>query len=139
MRLAVCRCFFGRCLSSVRMTSIKPCHAPSLGRRIGACRRYPGGNEYPSILFTVFRASPNSRATARRLLPSARTARRTRAYISTVYIPPVSHGAKLSSRAADLVRYPDGLTCFRERDLEAWMLSRRTGTLNPAADAPNGG
>ena len=105
--------------------SIKPCHAPSLGRRIGACRRYPGGSEYSSILFTVFRASPNSRATARRLLPSARTARRTRAYISTVYIPPVSHGAKISSPAANLVRYPDGLTC-------AWMQNVAVDYFYPA-------
>ncbi len=28
---------------------------------------------------------------------------------------------------------------FREDDLEQWMLSRRTGTLNSAADAPTGG
>jgi len=59
-----------------------------------------------SILSIVFRASPNSRATARRLLPSTRTARRTRAYSSTVYIPPVSHGKHGSSMAANLVRHP---------------------------------
>src|ERR1017187_9333167 len=34
---------------------------------------------------------PNSRATARRLHPSTSTARRTRPYISTWNIPPVSH------------------------------------------------
>jgi excisionase family DNA binding protein len=28
---------------------------------------------------------------------------------------------------------------FRECDLEQWMLSRQTGTLNAAADAPTGG
>ena len=68
IRLAVCRCFRGRCLSSARMASMTPCHGPSLGRRMGACRRYPGGNEYSSIFLIVFRASPNYRATARSTL-----------------------------------------------------------------------
>ena len=72
-----------------------PCHGPSLGRRMGACRRYPSGNEYSSILLIVFRASPNYRATAPRLLPSTSTARRPRAYRSTSYMPPVSHGKHL--------------------------------------------
>src|ERR1039458_1373759 len=47
---------------------------------------------------------PNSRATARRLRPSTRTARRTRPYISTWNIPPVSHEPCLqgnSSRKQD--------------------------------------
>ena len=109
MRLAVCRCFRGRSLSCSRMASITPSQGPSLGRRIGFCRRYPGGNEYSSIFLTVFRASPNSRATARRLLPSTRTARRTRAYTSTSYMPPVSHGKHAPAApnpALNLVRYP---------------------------------
>ena len=41
IRLAVCRCFFGRCLSSARMASITPCHGPSLGRRIGVLPPIP--------------------------------------------------------------------------------------------------
>src|SRR5579863_9350550 len=91
------------------MASMTPCHGPSLGRRIGICRRYPGGKEYSSIFLIVFHARPNSRATARRLLPSTSTARRTRAYKSTSYMPPVSHGN--TSPAApnpllNLVRYP---------------------------------
>lgn len=48
------------------------------------------------------------------------------------------------AREGYLPSYPLGegkrrLWRFLERDLEVWMLSRRTGTLNPAADAPTGG
>jgi len=48
------------------------------------------------------------------------------------------------AREGYLPSYPLGegkrrLWRFLEHDLEAWMLSRRTGTLNPAADAPTGG
>ena len=48
------------------------------------------------------------------------------------------------AREGYLPSYPLGegkrrLWRFLENDLEAWMLSRRTGTLNPAADAPTGG
>ena len=58
----------------------------SLGRRGGDLRRYPGGAEYFSILLTVSRCSPNTRAASRVLIPSTMQARRTRAYISTLYI-----------------------------------------------------
>ena len=55
-----------------------------------ALRRYPGGTENDSILRTVLRSSPNTREASRVLIPSTRHARRTRAYISTRYIPPPS-------------------------------------------------
>ncbi len=44
-----------------------------------------------SILPTVFRARPNSRAAARRPIPPTNIARRTLAYPSNVFVPPVSH------------------------------------------------
>jgi excisionase family DNA binding protein len=48
------------------------------------------------------------------------------------------------AREGYLPAYPIGegkrrLWRFLEADLEHWMLSRRTGTLGPAADAPTGG
>ena len=48
------------------------------------------------------------------------------------------------AREGYLPSYPLGegkrrLWRFLENDLEAWMLSRRTGTLIPATDAPSGG
>jgi excisionase family DNA binding protein len=48
------------------------------------------------------------------------------------------------AREGYLPSYPLGegkrrLWRFLEHDLEVWMLSRRTGTLSPAADAPTGG
>ena len=86
MRLAVCRCFLGRLRSSSSIRSITPRYGSSLGRRGGDLRRYPGGAEYFSILLTVSRCSPNTRAASRVLIPSTMQARRTRAYISTLYI-----------------------------------------------------
>ena len=65
-----------------------PVNGPSFGRRGGLPRRYPGGTENDSILRTVLRSSPNTREASRVLIPSTRHARRTRAYISTRYIPP---------------------------------------------------
>ena len=67
-----------------------PVNGPSFGRRGGLPRRYPGGTENDSILRTVLRSSPNTREASRVLIPSTRHARRTRAYISTRYIPPPS-------------------------------------------------
>ena len=58
--------------------------------RGGLPRRYPGGTENDSILRTVLRSSPNTREASRVFIPSTRHARRTRAYISTRYIPPPS-------------------------------------------------
>lgn len=48
------------------------------------------------------------------------------------------------AREGYLPAYPIGegkrrLWRFLENDLERWMISRRTGTLATAADAPNGG
>jgi excisionase family DNA binding protein len=48
------------------------------------------------------------------------------------------------AREGYLPAYPVGegkrrLWRFLETDLENWMLSRRTGTLSPATDAPIGG
>lgn len=48
------------------------------------------------------------------------------------------------AREGYLPAYPIGegkrrLWRFLESDLERWMLSRRTGKLDPAADVPNGG
>jgi hypothetical protein len=51
----------------------------------------PRRNRIPHILRTVSREIPNSRAAARSLSPSICTARRTRAYSSTVYTSPVCH------------------------------------------------
>jgi len=62
-----------------------PSHGPSFGRSIGFLRSLPGGNENCSIFRMVFRASPNSRAACRMLMPSTCTARLTRAYTSTLY------------------------------------------------------
>ena len=80
--------------------------------------RYPGGNEFSSIFLIVFRDSPKYRAAARRLLPSTRIARRTRAYTSTSYMPPVFHGKHTSSPApnplANLVRYRSKAHAARE-------------------------
>ena len=49
-----------------------------------------GGTENDSILRTVLRSNPNTREASRVLIPSTRHARRTRAYKSTRYIPPLS-------------------------------------------------
>src|SRR5665213_4542863 len=68
-----------------------PIQAPNLGRRTGCWRRYPGGTEYRSIFRTVSRANPNILAASRSLILSTITARRTRAYNSTVYTSPVFH------------------------------------------------
>ena len=57
-----------------------------MGRRGGDLRRYPGGTEYRSILRTVSRCRPNTRAASRVLIPSTMQARRTRTYSSTLYI-----------------------------------------------------
>ena len=86
MRLAVWRCFFGRLRSSSRIRSITPRYGSSFGRRGGDLRRYPGGTECLSILRTVSRCSPNTRAASRVLIPSTMQVRRTRAYNSTLYI-----------------------------------------------------
>jgi len=51
----------------------------SFGRTTGLLRRYPGGTENCSILLTDRRSMPKSRAASRRLNPSMKTARRTRA------------------------------------------------------------
>ena len=63
-----------------------PTKGSSLGLLGGVCRRYPGGTEYSSILRTVSRCNPNSRAASRMLIPSTITALRTRRYTSTLYI-----------------------------------------------------
>ena len=49
------------------------------------------GDPKRRMLFVIDGSNPNSRAAARRLIPSIQTARRTLAYSSTVFIPPVSH------------------------------------------------
>ena len=67
-----------------------PVNASSFGRRRGMRRRYPGGTENDSILRTVLRSNPNTREAWRVLIPATRHARRTRAHISTRYIPPPS-------------------------------------------------
>ena len=74
--------------SSSRIRSMIPVNASSFGRRRGMLRRYPGGTENDSILRTVLRSNPNTREAWRVLIPATRHARRTRAYISTRYIPP---------------------------------------------------
>jgi len=102
-----------RCWSPSRMASITPCHGSSFGRRIRCCRRYPSGMEYSNMLLTVFGASLNSRATARRLLPATGIGRCTRAYSSTVYIPPMSHGKYTSPTATNLLRHPRGYLACR--------------------------
>ena len=88
MRFAVCRCLWWLVRSSSKIRSMIPVNGPSFGRRGGLPRRYPGGTENDSILRTVLRSSPNTREASRVLIPSTRHARRTRAYISTRYIPP---------------------------------------------------
>ena len=88
MRFAVCRCLRWLVRSSSKIRSMIPVNGPSFGRRGGLPRRYPGGTENDSILRTVLRSSPNTREASRVLIPSTRHARRTRAYISTRYIPP---------------------------------------------------
>jgi AraC-like DNA-binding protein len=75
--------------------------------------------------------SPNSLATARRLLPSTKTARRTRAYSSTVYIPPVSHGKQTASRATNPVRYSLKEHVVRETRFWRWS------TFTPPHHAAN--
>src|SRR3954466_14504239 len=77
-----------------------PTHASSFGRRAGCCLRYPGGTAYRSILRTVSRASPNCRAASRSLILSTTTARRTRAYSSTVYTSPVFHKTQLAANVS---------------------------------------
>ena len=76
-----------------------PWHAPAISRRHreDPLRRVPLlGRAGPivlkddSILRTVLRPNPNTREASRVFIPSTRHARRTRAYISTRYIPPPS-------------------------------------------------
>ena len=50
----------------------RPATGPASAVSPASAADSPGGTEYSSILLTVLRASPNSRATARRLLPSTR-------------------------------------------------------------------
>ena len=54
-------------------------NASSLGRNGGFVRTYPGGTENFSIFETVLALMPNRSAAARSLIPSIRTACRTRA------------------------------------------------------------
>ena len=68
-----------------------PVKGSGLGRRGGVCRRATGGTEQASILCTVSRYRPNSRDVSRMLTPSTITARRTRRYTSTLYIPGAIH------------------------------------------------
>jgi Phage integrase, N-terminal SAM-like domain len=77
--LDVCCCFFGRSLSVARISSITPVNSSSFGRNGGFLRTYPGGTENFSIFETVLALMPNRSAAARSLIPSIRTACRTRA------------------------------------------------------------
>src|SRR5271170_5757268 len=91
-----------------------PIQASSLGRRTGCSRRYPGGTAYRSIFRTVSRASPNWRAASRSLILSTTTARRTRAYSSTVYTSQVFHKTERYGN----VRWnqsPGGLVLLRQQ------------------------
>ena len=81
--------------------SITPRYGSSFGRRGGDCRRYPGGAEYSSILRTVSRCRPNTRAASRVLIPSTMQARRTRAYNSTLYILYTFHRVAYNSMEGD--------------------------------------
>ena len=110
-----------------------PVNGPSFGRRGGLPRRYPGGTENDSILRTVLRSSPNTREASRVLIPSTRHARRTRAYISTRYIPPPSSQSNpdrrlyavpfWSATAGSTGRFSGGL--LRRRSQLASPISRR--------------
>ena len=103
-----------------------PVNGPSFGRRGGLPRRYPGGTENDSILRTVLRSSPNTREASRVLIPSTRHARRTRAYISTRYIPPPSSQSNpdrrlyavpfWSATAGSTGRFSGGLLRRRSQD-----------------------
>ena len=84
--------------SSSRIRSMIPVNASSFGRRRGMLRRYPGGTENDSILRTVLRSNPNTREAWRVLIPATRHARRTRAHISTRYIPPPSSQSNTDRR-----------------------------------------
>jgi len=62
-----------------------PSHGPSFGLATGFFLRDPGGAENSSMFRILSRDSPNSRAACRLLILSTCTARRTRAYTSTLY------------------------------------------------------
>src|SRR5271157_1500379 len=82
-----------------------PTNGSSFGRAGGRLRRYPGGTENASIFATVRGSMPNRRAASRRLIPSTYTARRTRPYSSTPFIPPPSaHLGRRPSTAGILLR-----------------------------------
>ena len=81
-----------------------------------------------SILCTVSRCSPNTRAASRLLIPSTKQALRTRRYISTLYIQSTFHQVRSnpiegerrysfqtphpSARPAQVVHYLSGLPSF---------------------------
>ena len=115
MRLAVWRCFLATPRSSSRIRSMTPTKGSSLGLLGGVCRRYPGGTEYSSILRTVSRCNPNSRAASRMLIPSTITALRTRRYTSTLYIrcttrrldfEPMDGGGRYTIQSPNVSIYP---------------------------------
>ena len=64
-----------------------PVNPSSFGRKGGPLRTYSGGTENFGIFETVRALMPNRSAAARSLIPSIKTACRTRAYSSTDFIP----------------------------------------------------
>ena len=86
MRWGVWRCLRGTPRSPSRIVSMMPVKGSGLGWRGEPYRRGAGGTGQASILPTVSRCRPNTRAASRVLIPSTMQTRRTRTYSSTLYI-----------------------------------------------------
>ena len=129
-RLDVCFCFFGTLLSASRIASMIGVKGSSFGRLTGFVRRYPGGTENRSVLSTVRRSIPKTRAASRRLIPSINTACRTRLYKSTPFTKsprqirePISGGVLLRPQRDNLadhvVDYCTGVLIGSQREIIA--------------------